>query len=58
MGQENLVLSVYANSGSNINLDVEPLIPLLIARSVPTKTVDGTLLFVNLSKWILVFGLS
>ena len=52
-----MVLSGYADSLSNINIDVEPFIPLLVTQSVLTITVYG-ILFVSRSKWILVVGLS
>ena len=58
VGQEHLVLLGYADSWFNINIVVETFIPLLVSQSVLTKTLYGTLLFVNRSKWILVFSLS
>ena len=57
MGKEHLMLLGYADSWPNINIGVESFIPLLATQSVLTKTVDGTLFFVNRSKSILVFGL-
>ena len=48
--QEHLVLLGYADSWFNINIVVETFIPLLVSQSVLTKTLYGTLLFVNRSK--------
>ena len=47
-------MSCDSHGGSNINLGVESLIPLVVGRGILMKTVEQQLLFVNYGKGILI----
>ena len=51
------MLSYESNGGSNINLGVEFLVPLVIDHGVLLKTVEQQLIFVNYGEEILILCL-
>ena len=55
--KQNLVLSCDSNDRSDIYLDVEPIIPLVVGEILLMKTVKCHFVFIHGGEWVLIFCL-
>ena len=57
MVQEDSVLSGYADCSSNINLGVEPFIPLFVGHDLLAEAIESTFLLIDGGERVLIFRL-